>query len=112
MITRRGGNEWHGSGFWFSQNDPLNAMNLAEHMAGLTQPAPLDENVLGAVLGCPLKKDSTWFFASYQWDGLRNDLTALYPQIATLPTVNGLNTLSQITQTRTLAAFLNNNTGN
>ena len=112
MITRRGGNDWHGSGFWFAQRDPLNATNLAERMAGLQQAAPLSENMLGAALGGPFRKDSTWFFGSYQWDGLRNDLTALYPQLATLPTVNGLNTLSLMTQTRTLASLLNNGTVN
>jgi Carboxypeptidase regulatory-like domain len=110
MITRRGGNTWHGSAFWFAQNDALNATNLGERMAGLTQPAPLKENVLGAAVGGPIKKDSTWFFASYQGDWLRNDLTSLYPQIATLPTVDGLNALSLMPQTRTLAAFLNNPT--
>jgi hypothetical protein len=110
LITHRGGNTWHGSSFWFAQRDPLNATNLAERAAGLGSPAPLNENVVGATLGGPVRQDSTWFFVSYQWDRLRNDLTALYPQIVTLPTVEGLNTLSQMTQTRTMAAFLNNPT--
>ncbi len=112
IITHRGGNAWHGSDFWFAQRDLLNATNLVERAAGLKSSAPLNENVLGATLGGPIRRDSTWFFASYQWDRLRNDLTALYPQIATLPTVAGLNTLSQTAQTRTLAAFLNNPTVN
>jgi hypothetical protein len=110
IITQRGGNEWHGSGFWFAQRDKLNATSVTERAAGLSTPAPLNENVLGISLGGPIRHDSTWFFGSYQNDRMHNDLTALYPQIATLPTVDGLNTLSRMTPTRTLLTYLANQT--
>ncbi|PYU35982.1 MAG: hypothetical protein DMG31_02450 [Acidobacteria bacterium] len=110
IITQRGGNEWHGSAFWFAQRDALNATSLTERAAGLAAPVPLNENVLGMSLGGPIRRDSTWFFGSYQNDRMHNDLTALYPQIATLPTVGGLNTLSRMTPTRTLLAYLDNPT--
>lgn len=112
IITRRGGNDWHGSAFWFAQRDALNATSLTERAAGLSAPAPLNENILGMSLGGPIRHDSTWFFGSYQNDQLHNDLTAVYPQIATLPTVDGLNTLSLMTPTRTLSTYLGNLTVN
>ncbi len=110
LITQREMNDWHGSAFWLAQRDSLNATNLVERVTGLHSPAPLNENVLGTTVGGPIKHDSTWFFASYQWDGARNDLSSLYPLAATLPTLNGLNALSKMPLTPTLNALLSNPT--
>jgi hypothetical protein len=110
IITERGGNHWHGSMFWFGQNDTLNALNLVEQTAGLTHPAHLRSDVAGATVGGPLRRESTWGFLSYQWNHLRTDMSAIYPQVATIPTLNGLNALSQMPLTPTLAAFLNDPT--
>jgi hypothetical protein len=109
-ITQRGGNAWHGSTFWFAQRDSLNAMNLVERASGLTAPAPFREDMIGATLGGPIRHNSTWAFVSYQWDGARQDLSPLYPQVATIPTLNGLNALSSITPTTTLNALLSDPT--
>lgn len=106
LVTTRGVNTWHGSAFWYAQRDSMNAMNRVEQAAGLTQPAPYREDTFGATFGGQLKRNSTWFFGSYQWNGIRSDLSNVYPQVATLPTLNGLNTLSGMPQTRTLEAFL------
>lgn len=106
IVTLQGANAWHGTAFWFAQRDALNAMNRAEQTAGLSQPAPYRQDVLGATLGGPLKKNSTWFFASYQWDGIRSDLSSLYPQVATLPTLSGLNALSSMPQRPTIQALV------
>ena len=110
IVTERGGNQWHGSAFWFTQHDALNATNLVEQTAGLQRPAPFSENMLGAEVGGPLKRESSWVFFSYQWDRAGSNLSSLYPQVATLPTVNGLNTLSAQPLTQTLKALLNDPT--
>lgn len=109
-ITERGENVWHGDAFWFGQRDALNAMNLAERDAQLAGPAPLKENILGASLGGPIKQDSTWLFATYQWDRARNDLSNVYPRVVTLPTIDGLNALSTMPQSLNLATYLANPT--
>lgn len=109
-ITDRGGNRWHGSGFGYLQRDALNATSLAERDARLSRPLALEENVLGATLGGALRRDSTWMFVSYQRDAARQDLSPAYPQIVTLPTTDGLNALSGMPQTATLAAYLSNPT--
>jgi hypothetical protein len=109
-ITQRGGNTWHGTADWRGQRGGWDASNQIERISGLTSPAPSREDSLGATLGGPLRKDSTWSFFSYQWDHTREDLSSLYPQIATVPTLNGLNSLSTLPLTSTLSAFLNDPT--
>ena len=109
VITKSGGKEMHGSLFWYGQNDGLNAMTKVEKESQLTKPARFYENQLGASLGGPIKKDSTWYFASYQWDRARNDLSQEYPVVATLPTAVGLAMLQSINSmnpTPTLTEFL------
>jgi hypothetical protein len=110
IITERGGNQWHGSAFWFGQGDPLNALNLAEQTAGFAHPAHFRGDFAGATLAGPLRQRSTWAFLSYQWSRMRTDMSDIYPQVATIPTLNGLNALSQMPLTSTLAAFLNDPT--
>jgi Carboxypeptidase regulatory-like domain/TonB dependent receptor len=106
IITERGGNQWHGSAFWFGQNDVLNARSLVEQAAGLTHPAHYRGDFAGATLGGPLRSDTTWAFFSYQWNNVRADLSDVYPQVATVPTLNGLNALSQMPLTPPVATFL------
>jgi hypothetical protein len=110
LVTDSGTNSWHGTAFWYAQRDAMNARNSVEQFSGLSQPAPYREDVIGATLGGPLKRDSTWFYASYQWDEIRSDLSSMYPTVATLPTLNGLNTLSALPLTRTLQAYLSDPT--
>src|SRR5216684_2867374 len=109
VITRQGGNQLHGSLFWYGQNDGFNAMAKVEKQSGLTRPAQFYESQLGASVGGPIKKDSTWYFASYQWDHARNNLSAEYPVVATLPTPAGLSILQSMDSTihsPTLTTFL------
>jgi hypothetical protein len=110
IITERGGNQWHGSAFWFGQNEALNARSLVEQAAGLMHPAHYRGDFAGATLGGPLRNETTWAFLSYQWNHVRADLSDVYPQVATVPTLNGLNALSQMPLTPTAAAFLSDPT--
>jgi hypothetical protein len=109
-VTASGTNSRHGTAFWHAQRDAMNAENNVEQFSGLSKPAPYREDVIGGTLGGPLKRDSTWFYASYQWDEIRSDLSSIYPTVATLPTLNGLNTLSALPLTRTLEAYLSDPT--
>jgi hypothetical protein len=109
-VTRQGSNSWHGSAFWFGQRGAWNAMNKVEKVSGLTSPAALHEDTAGASLGGPIRPNSTWTFLSYQWDGARQDLSSVYPQVATIPTLNGLNALSTLPLTTTLNSYLSDPT--
>lgn len=73
IITRRGANEFHGSGFWFHNGNKLNSRsNLDEAPVG-TPPRPRFaeapwrvENQFGGTLGGPILRDRTFFFGALQ----------------------------------------------
>jgi len=106
VITRNGGNDIHGTAFWFGQDDLFNASNRVEQAAFLKGPAPFYENIGGATVGGPIKKDRAWFFVSYQYDGARNNLSSVYPVVATVPTPAGLGVLQQQSQSKALVDLL------
>jgi carboxypeptidase family protein/TonB-dependent receptor-like protein len=79
-ITKRGGNSFHGSGFWFHNSNPLNACSNLEKNLGFCNKASTDhskthapfriENQSGGTIGGPVLKDKLFFFGSLQrwWD--------------------------------------------
>ncbi|MDQ2946173.1 MAG: carboxypeptidase-like regulatory domain-containing protein [Acidobacteriota bacterium] len=68
VVTRSGGNAFHGTLFEFLRNDALNARNFFQ--AGVTS---LKRNQFGFSFGGPIRKDKTFFFTSYQGLRLRTD---------------------------------------
>ena len=84
LVTRHGGNQFHGGLFWFHRNDNLDARNFFEH-----QQAEFKRNQMGGTLGGPLMlpglssgRDQAWFFLSYQHYTIRETL----PLTAVVPT--------------------------
>ena len=79
-ITKRGGNAFHGSGFWFHNGNALNACSNLDKNAGFCNPssttpgkthAPFRiENQTGGTIGGPILRDKLFFFAAVQrwWD--------------------------------------------
>jgi hypothetical protein len=79
-ITKRGANQFHGSAFWFHNDNSLNACSNLEKNAGSCNPnatvpskthAPFRiENQAGGTVGGPIIKNKTFFFGSVQrwWD--------------------------------------------
>jgi hypothetical protein len=65
LVTRSGGNSWHGALFEFLRNDALNARGFFE-----VQKASFKQNQFDGTLGGPWHKNQTFFFFSYQ--GTRN----------------------------------------
>jgi hypothetical protein len=61
VVTKSGTNDWHGSVFEFLRNKVLNAK-------GFYDPVKPDfiQNQFGGTIGGPIKKDKTFFFASYE----------------------------------------------
>ena len=78
VVTRSGGNEFHGSGFEFVRNRSLNAKNFFE-----PDKTPLQQNQFGGTFGGPIVKDKTFFFTSYQ--GFRRE-TTVFNNAAVVPT--------------------------
>jgi hypothetical protein len=65
VITRSGGNEYHGNVFEFFRNDALNANDFFRNLAGQPK-GVLRQNQFGFTFGGPIIKDKLLFFVSYQ----------------------------------------------
>ena len=64
LTTKSGGNTFHGNVFEFFRNEHLNARNYFQ--TGNAVKPDYRRNQYGGVLGGPLVKDRTFFFADYQ----------------------------------------------
>ena len=64
-ITKSGGNQFHGSAFWFEQDSSLNEPNFFIERNGLEEPDTSYES-LGFTVGGPILKDKLHFFVSYE----------------------------------------------
>jgi Ca-activated chloride channel family protein len=76
IITRAGTNEFHGSLSEYFGNDALDANDWIANSRGLRQPERRLNDFAGT-LGGPLKKDRTFFFASYEGLRLAQPMVAL-----------------------------------
>ncbi|BCS34931.1 hypothetical protein TBR22_A41570 [Luteitalea sp. TBR-22] len=69
QTTRSGTNEWRGSGYWFYREKaltatPFNAQRLPQ--LGNDARPPLERHQAGVTLGGPVRRNRTFFFASYE----------------------------------------------
>jgi hypothetical protein len=70
IVSKSGGNNWHGNVFSFFRNQKLDARNpFAFGTNGTDIDPPYSRQQAGFTLGGPVKKDRTFFFLSYE--GLR-----------------------------------------
>ncbi|MGB9472209.1 MAG: TonB-dependent receptor [Candidatus Acidiferrum sp.] len=81
LITRTGGNDFHGTVFEFFRNEVLNANDFFLNQAEQPRPA-LKENQFGFAFGGPIKKEKLLFFASYQGTRQINGVAAGQSRIA------------------------------
>jgi Ca-activated chloride channel homolog len=83
LVTRSGTNEYHGSLFHFFGNDALDANDWFANSRDLKQPAKR-LNSFGGTFGGPIKRDKTFFFASYEGMRLRQPMVGItdVPSIA------------------------------
>ena len=65
IVTKSGTNEYHGSAFLFERNRNLQALP-ATFDRSLPTP-PFDREQTGGSIGGPLRKDSAWFFTSFEF---------------------------------------------
>jgi hypothetical protein len=84
LTTRAGTNTIHGSAFEFLRNEALNARNLFAPKTAANPNKPVfRRNQFGFVLGGPIIKDKTFYFADYQ--GTRQQIGRVVT--STVPTV-------------------------
>lgn len=66
LVTRSGGNEYHGSLFNFWRNDKLAANDFFLNQQQNPQKGRLNRNQFGAALGGRIVRDKTFFFTNYE----------------------------------------------
>lgn len=66
IVTRGGGNDFHGSAFYFGRNDALIAKNSL--LSPTEHKQLLRRNDYGYTIGGPIKKDKVFFFWSEEWN--------------------------------------------
>jgi hypothetical protein len=69
LVTKRGSNEFHGSGYWYLQNSALNANSWTSNRLGIARPQSRDNRFGGSLGGyIPGLKNSakTYFYMNYE----------------------------------------------
>jgi hypothetical protein len=100
LVTKSGGNSFHGSFFEFFRNSVLNANEFFLKEAGQPRPS-LQQNQFGFAAGGPVHKDKLYFFGSYQGTRQTNGLAAGQNRIACTATLR----TPPLTDDRTPAAL-------
>ncbi len=75
VVTKSGGNQFHGSAFEYFRNDKLDAANFFDNIVGTKSPLRL--NQFGGSLGGPIVKDKFFFFGSYEGYRLRAGINSV-----------------------------------
>ena len=78
IITKSGGNSFHGSGFEFARHERFDARLFFAQDKPLTR-----QNQFGGSIGGPISRDRTFFFADYEGYRIKQGV----PSVVTVPTV-------------------------
>jgi len=75
VVTKSGGNSFHGSVFEYLRNDALDAANFFDNIIG--QKSKLRLNQFGGSIGGPIKANKAFFFFSYEGYRLRGGINSI-----------------------------------
>jgi hypothetical protein len=84
LVTRSGGNDFHGSAFEFLRNDKLDARSFFAPVR-----PTLRFNNFGYSIGGPIVKDKLFFFGGQEWKYIRRLSAAQRRTVPTLAELNG-----------------------
>jgi hypothetical protein len=109
IITKSGGNSFHGSAFWFHNDNVLNTRSNLDKALVNGQPKFADspfriENQYGGTVGGPILKDQTFFFGSFQ--GWKDRQLGSGSTINGVPTEAGRQLLQSLAGSRPQVAAL------
>ncbi|HXO04256.1 MAG TPA: TonB-dependent receptor [Candidatus Sulfotelmatobacter sp.] len=82
VVTKSGGNAFHGSAYEFFQNDALSARNPFD--VAPNPKSELRQNDFGVSIGGPIIHDRTFFF--FAWEGFRQVTGVASPIFSSVPT--------------------------
>jgi Carboxypeptidase regulatory-like domain/TonB dependent receptor-like, beta-barrel len=100
IVSKSGGDRYHGSAFEFLRNDVLNANDFFRSRTGQPRPV-LKQNQFGFTLGGPIRKEKLFWFGSYQGTRQVNGLAAGQARVACSATLS----TPPLTDDRTSAAL-------
>jgi hypothetical protein len=83
-VTRSGGNDFHGSAFYYNRNSAFGANDALDIASG--NPKPEDNlQQFGAGVGGPIVRNRLWFFADYEQQLHNNPISVINSALATNP---------------------------
>jgi len=82
MVTKSGTNDFHGTGYYFLRHSDLNSNAWFSNRSGRARPY-YRRDQLGGVIGGPVIKNKTFFFASYEYTKAKSPTT----ETQTFPTL-------------------------
>jgi len=65
LVLKEGGNQFHGSGWWYGQRSALDANDFFNNATGIPKPDHLRDQY-GFYLGGPIRKDKTFFLVDFE----------------------------------------------
>lgn len=71
FVMKSGANAFHGTAYWFNQNQNMRAMSWTENRTGADKQGYID-NSAGFSVGGPIIKDRTHFFFSFEGERLKD----------------------------------------
>jgi hypothetical protein len=81
MVTKSGTNQFHGTGFYFLRHNDFNANSWFANRSGSARPL-FRRDQFGGVVGGPIKKNKTFFFATFERTAQKSPTS----ETATFPT--------------------------
>jgi len=84
VITKSGTNQFHGTAYWFVQNEKFNANDFFFNKDGIDRPAAR-RNEGGFTLGGPIMKERLFFFGGYQRTEAKTAFVPTASSITVLP---------------------------
>ncbi len=106
LVSKSGTNNWHGDGFWYTENRGLNALTNLDKIGGLTRDTMprYDRNIGGASVGGPLMKDKIFVFGAFQKDYSGSEGSTVANEA---PTAAGLTALQGLALNSSVTDILN-----
>ncbi|MFQ5740019.1 MAG: carboxypeptidase regulatory-like domain-containing protein [Acidobacteriota bacterium] len=86
VVTKSGGNDFHGSAFAFFRDDSLRSNDAISEGLGSEEP-PFDSQQFGATIGGPIKRDRWFFFYSYERQ--QEDTSRVFNSGGAFPSLDG-----------------------
>lgn len=96
VITRSGGNEFHGEAFNYYRANWMEPVSLLNKRSNLTENPRFVQNQAGGALGGPIVRDRTFFFALVETNRYRDTPDARNATPVAIPTPDGFAALSNL----------------